>query len=85
MDKVVLAIGVIGPIMTIPQLIKIYFYRNAAGVSLISWATYLLCAVVWLQYGILHKDRAIILTYMLWIILDTLIVYGTIIYSVSLL
>jgi uncharacterized protein with PQ loop repeat len=85
MDKAVLGVGVIGPIMTIPQIIKIYFYRNASGVSVISWATYLLCALVWFNYGILHKDKAIMLTYALWIILDVLVVYGAVTYSITLL
>ena len=85
MDKVIVGVGIFGPIMTIPQILKIYFYKNAAGVSVISWGAYLLCALVWFNYGILHKDRAIIFTYGLWIILDTVILYGAIVYSISLI
>ena len=35
-DKAIYVIGIFGPIMTIPQLYKIYIDQNATGVSTIS-------------------------------------------------
>lgn len=81
MDRVIYAMGIIGPIMTIPQLTKIWLEQSAAGVSVISWATYLLIAVTWTVYGILHKEKPIIFTYAIWILLDILIVFGVILYG----
>ncbi|MBT5022229.1 hypothetical protein HOK51_01350 [Candidatus Woesearchaeota archaeon] len=81
MDKAVYATGIIGPIMTFPQLVKIWIHQNASGISVISWITYLLTAVVWLIYGIIHKEKPIILTYSIWIILDMFIVIGILIYG----
>ena len=37
MDKLIYAVGIFGPVMTIPQLTKIWLDKNAAGVSAISW------------------------------------------------
>lgn len=45
MDKLIVAASLFGPIMTIPQLAKIYIEKNAAGVSVVSWAAYLLVAM----------------------------------------
>ncbi|MBW2978357.1 hypothetical protein KY331_05930 [Candidatus Woesearchaeota archaeon] len=81
MDKAIYAGGVIGPIMTIPQLTKIWIDKNASGVSAISWFTYLITAVFWVIYGIQHKEKPIIYTYGVWIILDAFIVIGTIMYG----
>ena len=36
LDKVIYAVGIIGPIMTIPQITKIWFEQNADGVSVIT-------------------------------------------------
>ena len=81
MDRMIYVVGVFGPIMTIPQLSKIWIEQNAAGVSAISWTAYLIAAIFWLIYGIMHKETPIILTYSLWIILEVFIIIGIIIYG----
>ncbi|HJO01876.1 MAG: PQ-loop domain-containing transporter [Candidatus Woesearchaeota archaeon] len=81
MDKAIYVAGVFGPLMTLPQLTKIWIEKNAAGVSVISWASYLIAAIFWLIYGIMHKEKPIIFAYSLWIGLEILIVVGTIIYG----
>ena len=80
MDKVILGVAVAGPIMTIPQLLKIWVEKNATGVSVISWAAYLVLSVFWLIYGVMHKEKPIIFSSVLWIILQILIVIGILIY-----
>ena len=70
-----------GPIVTIPQLIEIWLNKNASGVSVISWIAYLVGAMFWLFYGLVHREKPIIFTYGVWIVIDILIVIGTIIYS----
>ncbi len=67
--------------MTLPQVWNIWIDHNAAGVSTVSWASYFVFAFIWLVYGIAHKDKPIIVSNTLWIILDIMIVVGTFIYS----
>ena len=81
LDRIIYAVGIFGPIMTIPQLWKIWVYQNATGVSATSWIAYLICAIVWMFYGIVHKDKPIIFTYSIWIILEIFIVVGTLMYG----
>ncbi len=73
-DKLIYIVGFIWPIMTVPQLATIWIDQNSSGVSLISWTTYLLTSTVWVIYWILHRDRVIIITFSIWIIMDILIV-----------
>jgi len=80
-DNLIYAVAVLAPIMTIPQILKIWVYQNAAGVSLISWASYLIFAFVWLSYGIIHKEKPIIITNILWIIMKIFIIIGVIKYG----
>lgn len=81
MDKLVLVAAVIGPFMTLPQLYKIWFLKLAAGVSALSWSGYLIYAIIWFIYGIIHKEKPIIITYTIWIILEIFVILGTLIYG----
>lgn len=81
LDKSIYIVGAFGPIMTIPQLMKIGIEKNASGVSAISWSAYFVTAIFWLSYGITHKEKPIIFTYILWIVLEIFIVIGTLMYG----
>ena len=80
-DKLILVVCVAAPVMTIPQVVKIWFEQNAMDVSALSWGSYLVFATIWLIYGVVHKEKPLIITNSLWIVLDILIVVGTIIYG----
>ncbi len=81
LDKVIYVVGVIGPLMTLPQLYNIWIDKNAAGVSALSWGAYAVIALVWLAYGITHIEKPIILNSGLWVFLEILVVVGTLIYG----
>ena len=81
MDKLIYVVAIVGPIMTIPQVTKIWIDKNAAGVSIITWLAYAIASLFWVIYGIMHKEKPIILTSVLLLILDVFIVVGAIIYG----
>lgn len=81
LDTVVLVAGVLGPLMTIPQIAKIYFVQDAAGVSVISWGMYALLDIPWIIYGIAHHSRPILTTYLLWFIVNALVVVEALVYG----
>ena len=81
MDKSIYVVAIVGPVMTIPQVTKIWISKNAAGISLISWVTYLITAFFWLIYGHLHKVKPIIFSGYLWIVLEVLIIIGAVLYG----
>src|SRR3989338_160779 len=74
MDQLVYFVGVLGIVMTIPQITNIWVEKNASGVSAISWSAYLVTAVVWTAYGVLHGEKPIIITSAVWIFLDLMII-----------
>lgn len=80
-DKIIYPVGIIGPLMTIPQLVKIWVGQDATGVSIISWSAYLVIAIFWLFYGTIHKEWPIILSNVLWILMDVAIVLGIFYYG----
>jgi len=52
--------GIISPLVTLPQIIKIFYYHDASGVSFLSWASYSFGAFLLLLYGIFHKQKPIV-------------------------
>ncbi len=80
-DKIIYIVGVAGPLMTFPQLIKILVDKTSAGVSSLSWSAYFVLAIFWIIYGVVHKNKPIILTNVLWAVLDISVVIGAIVYG----
>lgn len=80
-DKFIYVIGIGGPSMTIPQVIKIWSEKNAGGISLIAWFGYTFFSILWLIYGILHHEKPIIVTNVTIIILNALVIAGTLLYG----
>lgn len=80
LDRLVLAVAVVEPVMTIPQIHKIFSEQNAQGVSMATWSFYVLAAVIWLFYGFKIKDLPVIVASALWIVMEGLVVIGTIMY-----
>ncbi len=63
-------------LMSVPQAAKIWLERTAGGVSLISWAAYLVAACLWLIHGLRKRDKAIWVACLGWIALDIAVVAG---------
>ncbi|MCR4327637.1 MAG: SemiSWEET family transporter [Nanoarchaeota archaeon] len=81
LDKVVYVVGILGPLMMLPQIIKIYTMKSAEGLSFISYLSFAIFSVIWVIYGQAHKEKPIIITHSLWIIFHLLIVMGVLIYG----
>lgn len=81
LDKFLLFVAIIGPLMTLPQILKIYVEQNSAGVSVLSWGLYAFFNIPWIIYGVVHKDKPIVLGYSLWLITNIVVVVGVLIYG----
>ena len=81
LDNVCLVVGVIMPLAAVPQIYKIFAFKNAAGVSLLTWLVCAILLIPMLIYGIVHKAKPIIVLNFLWLIADILIVTGILMYG----
>ena len=73
-------VALFGPILTVPQFIEVLVMRHVDGVSLVTWAAYAVASLLWLAYGIIHKQKPIILSQSLLFVLDVAITAGVLIY-----
>lgn len=80
-DILIYAIVFLAPIINIPQLLNIFLTKDATGVSLVSWVGFSCLSLVWLGYGILHRDKPIVYTNFGLIIIQLMIVVGIILYG----
>jgi uncharacterized protein with PQ loop repeat len=80
-DKLVYIVIATGLIMTIPQVFKIWVDKNASGVSIVSWSAYLVISFFWLAYGFVHKEKPIIISNILWILMYFFIILGVWLYG----
>jgi len=81
LDTLVLIVGILGPLFTIPQIHTIFFYQHVAGLSLTTWALYAVFNTPWIIYGIIHKAKPVTITYTLWFIVNSIVVAGILMYS----
>ncbi|PIR03991.1 MAG: hypothetical protein COV59_02295 [Candidatus Magasanikbacteria bacterium CG11_big_fil_rev_8_21_14_0_20_39_34] len=80
-DRAIYFVGFFGPIMTLPQLSKIWLEKNAEGVSAVSWGAYIIVAIFWVLYGLIHKEKPLVVISLVWIVLEFMIVTGTLMYG----
>lgn len=81
LENILRLLSVAALLMTVPQVLTIWIGRDAAGVSLLSWGTYLVSACLWFVYGLQKRDKTIYLACIGWIILDAAIVIGIVLYG----
>jgi len=80
LDRLIFVVGALGPLATIPQVYTIFAHHDSSGISVFSWSAYVLFDIVWLTYGIVHKEKVLIFANILWIVVNGLIVIGAIKY-----
>ncbi|MFH1503752.1 MAG: SemiSWEET family transporter [Candidatus Diapherotrites archaeon] len=79
-DKLIYAVAIICPLLNLPQLLKIWINKSAEGVSAFSWFGFMGVSLVWLTYGIIHKEKPIIIVNAGIIIAQFLIGLGAVLY-----
>ena len=80
LERLMIFVAVVGPFANLPQLLKIWIKKKTNGVSLVSWILFSILSLVWLIYGIVKRDKYIIIALGITLILQLLIVIGTVIY-----
>ncbi|MGH8631526.1 MAG: SemiSWEET family transporter [Burkholderiales bacterium] len=80
LEKLLRALSVATMLMTVPQVVTIWVGQDAGGVSLLSWAAYLVSACLWFVYGLQKRDKTIYLACIGWVVLDAAIVAGVIVH-----
>ncbi len=80
LDKLTLVVGIIGPFTVLPQIYTIFSTKSAAGVSATTWALIFIVTFPWILYGMAHKEKNIIISFILWEVVNAAVVVGALLY-----
>ena len=62
--------------MTIPQIIILFSNPGKDHISIVTWVLYMGASLMWLIYGWYHHNVPLILTGILWVVMEVLVVAG---------
>lgn len=80
-DRAIYFVAFFGIAMTLPQLFNIWLEQQASGVSPFTWGAYTITSFFWFLYGFIHKEKPLMVVYSIYILLNILIVTGTLMYG----
>jgi MtN3 and saliva related transmembrane protein len=79
-NKLVLFMAIVEPLMTLPQIYEVWIRRETAGVSLMSWSFFFVAAIIWLLYGLKIKDTPLIVSSALWVLVEAVLIIGLLVF-----
>lgn len=74
-------VAVIMPLSNLPQIIQLFSTQVTAGLSISTWVMYLLFGMVPLAYAIVNNIRPLVISNVLWILVDLTMIYGILVFS----
>jgi uncharacterized protein with PQ loop repeat len=82
-DKAIYFAAFVEPLSTVPQVVTIFTLKTAAGISIFTWSTYVAFSFLWLWYGIVHKQKALVIAEILFIVTEGMVIVGGLMYGAS--
>jgi uncharacterized protein with PQ loop repeat len=80
-DRLTYGAAIVEPMITIPQVYQIFRDQSAAGISITAWIGYEILQIIWLWYGIVHKDKVIIVYSLLYGVIQMMVIIGAIMFG----
>jgi uncharacterized protein with PQ loop repeat len=77
LDRIVGVAAFLYPMTALPQIILV-FRGEVDGVSIVSWVGFLIFSSLFLIYGLVHRIKPMIVTNVLWVSVDSLIIFGVV-------
>lgn len=81
LDKIIYISAFTGPFFMLPQAIKIFTDKNASGLSIYYWYAVLTSALLWGFYGLVHREKPIVVANFLSLAFIAVIIAGILIYG----
>jgi len=81
LDDLLLAVAVIAPLTNFPQVFQIFYLKDASGVSLLSFSLFAFFNTFWIAYGLVHREKPIIIASFLWFATNLMVVAGIMMYG----
>ncbi len=80
LDYILYVFMIATPLFELPQAWDIYSTRSAEDVSLSTWAFFSVSNLAWIAYALRHKLWQLVVPYVLYLIIEVIIVVGILVY-----
>jgi len=80
-DYIMYGVSICAPIVLLPQVYQIYASGSVAGLSFSTWALFVGINLLWTAYGLIHRERLIVLSNFLMAILNFVVVCQIVFYN----
>ena len=80
-DRLVYLAAIVEPLFSLPQAYLIYHDKSAVSVSILAWLGFESMTLIWLWYGIVHKEKMILIYQGLFFVIDGAVLIGAIYYG----
>lgn len=77
-DDSMYVVGLIAPLMTLPQVIAVWTASSTKAISLPTWFAYAIVSFLWTFYGMYKKEYPVALTNFLLFLFDSAVVLGVV-------
>jgi uncharacterized protein with PQ loop repeat len=81
LDYVLYVFMIATPLFELPQAWDIYSTHSAQDVSITTWGFFWFVNIAWIIYALRNKLRILVVTYLLYAVIEMAIVVGIILYS----
>lgn len=80
LDYIMYGVAIVTPLALLPQVFQLFTYKDAAGLSLLTWVLLGCLNFLWIVYALVHKEKPILLANVLMGILNFTLVCGIVLY-----
>jgi uncharacterized protein with PQ loop repeat len=80
-DRAIFIVAAVQPLGTIPQILTVFRTHDGSSLSISSWAIYIIFDIAWLWYGIVEKQKAVIVSAVLFSLLEGMVLVGAVMYG----
>lgn len=78
---VIYVVAILEPLSVVPQLFTIFHHQNASNIAILTWVAFVIFDIAWLWYGWESKQKPLIISSVLYGLLELLVVIGAIAYG----
>ncbi len=79
-DNVCTIFSIIMPLTTLPQIIQLFTSQSAQDLSLVMWVLYCIGVIPFLIFGVMHKERQLVVLNSLWLVVQLVMIIGIVMY-----
>lgn len=83
LDRTIYIASFAGPMTALPQIYQIFSTQSATGVSIWSWIMGFGFSCIWITYALFYKIKPILIAQSLWLMIDSIIIVGIMMYNQS--